>query len=207
MTDTNRHFIPIVIALLAVMPLLADAGALPQYERTRVLDEGRPISDAQLTDQHGGAFSLSELEGRVAFVFFGFTNCPDVCPMTMGKFRQLQDAGTLDAEDVAFVLISVDGERDTPSAMKEFLDNFSPDFVGLTAEPVKVKKIAKEFRASFFKGSSEKDGSYSIAHSPQVFVLDAEGQLRAEMYDPPVDAMEGLARALLDSASQVDSGG
>ena len=197
------------LALVAVMPHLpgtAEPASLPQYERTRILEDGRHIGDVELTNHRGEAFRLSELKGRVAFIFFGFTNCPDVCPMTMAKFRQLQDSGVVDSEDIAFVLISVDGERDSPAVMKEFLGLFSDRIIGLTEEPAKIKKLAKEFRASFFKGSaSPHDAGYSIAHSPQVFVLDPQGRLRAEMYDAPVKAMAGVASTLLSEATKDDS--
>jgi protein SCO1/2 len=195
---TTRWF---VTFLVLVTPIVF--AALPEFDRTLVLQEGRAISDSMLTDQFGEPFGLGQLSGRVAFVFFGFTNCPDVCPMTMSKYKQLQDSGSVDTSEVAFVLISVDGERDTPAAMKKFLDLFSPQFIGLTSEPQKVKKIAKEFRASFFRGSSSDDiGGYSVAHSPQVFVLDPTGRLRAEMYDPSVEAMAGMVDALLTEARE-----
>ena len=180
--------------LLAV----AAAAELPSYDRVRNLDSARTISDAKFIDQEGKPFHLGQLRNRVVLVFFGFTHCPDVCPTAMAKFRQFEQSGRIDAGEVAFVLISVDGERDTPEVLKEYLAKFSPRFIGLTGEPGQVKALAKEFRASFYRGQvSESDGSYSMMHSPQAFVLDRNGRLRAEFYNPSLDAMAGVTSALL----------
>jgi protein SCO1/2 len=181
--------------------------ALPSYERVRVFQPARAISDPELTDQDGRPFRLSQLRGRVALVFFGFTHCPDVCPTTMAKFSQLQQSGGVDPEKVAFVLISVDAGRDTPAVLKAYLGNFSPQFIGLTGDPIKINAIAKEFSASFYKGNlDEGGGNYLVAHSQQAFVLDPAGQLRAEFYSPSIEAMTGITLALLAEANNVPTG-
>src|SRR5262245_35366276 len=87
---------------------------VPSYDRVRVLEAPKPIADATLTDQDGASFRLSDLHGRVAFVLFGFTNCPDACPLSMERLRELQHSGHVGDDDVAYVMISVDGERDPP---------------------------------------------------------------------------------------------
>lgn len=181
---------------------LAAAGALPQFDRVLLLGEPRGISDATLTDQDGEPFLLSALRGTASLVFFGFTNCPDVCPIAMAKLRQLETSGSVDPDEVSFVLISVDGERDTPETMKNFLRTYSENFIGLTAEPERVQKIAREFRASFYKGSATApDADYTVAHSTQMFLLDPAGRLRAELHNPDVDDMAELTNAVLEEAS------
>jgi protein SCO1/2 len=144
------------------------------------------------------------LRGRVALVLFGFTNCPDVCPLAMERLQQIHDARVLDHGEVAFVMISVDGERDTPAAMRAFLARYSPEFIGLTAPPANVEPIAAQFSAVFYKGHIAHGGSYSVAHSPQVFVLDPVGRLRAELYGASNDAVAGTVRALLEEAQRAD---
>jgi protein SCO1/2 len=186
--------------VLVAQLLLAAPDSLPSYDRVQILDPGRSISDAELTDQDGRPFRLSELRGRVALVFFGFTHCPDVCPMAMQRLRQLEESGDVDMAGVAIVMISVDGERDSPAAMKSYLAQFSPRFIGLTGEPATVKPIAAEFSAAFFKGSETETGDYMVSHSPQVFAMDTDGLLRAEFYGAPIEAMAGMTRALLDMA-------
>ena len=184
----------VAAALLFGFAAVAD---IPSYDRVRVLASARAIADAELTSHHGAAFRLAELRGRVAFVLFGFTNCPDVCPLAMERLRELADSHALAPQDVAYVLISVDGERDTPAALQAFLAEYSEDFIGLTAEPARVKPLAAQFSAAFFKGHPGHDGHYDVAHSPQIFVLDADGRLRAELYGASVESMTGVARALL----------
>jgi protein SCO1 len=97
---------------------------------------------------------------------------------------------------VQVVLVSVDGERDTPEVMKDYLKQFSPDFIGLTGPAEQVREIALRFSAPFFK-NAPRDGTYLVQHSSRVYALDRQGRLRAEIYDGPPDATLGLVRALL----------
>jgi protein SCO1/2 len=175
----------------------AAAQPLPSFDRVRVLEAPRHIDDAELVDQDGKPFKLSALRGKVAFVLFGFTNCPDVCPITMERLRELQAAALLAKDQAAYVLISVDGERDTPPVMKEYLAKYSDEFIGLTADPNRVKSIATQFTAKFFKGGhTGHDDGYNVNHSPQIFVLDPAGDLRAEVFGASLESMAGVARAL-----------
>ena len=193
------------VAAAALQALCAPAvrAEVPAYDRVRVLAAPTPIGDAALVDQNGAEFRLASLHGKVAFVLFGYTNCPDVCPLSMERLRQLRTSGQLDGAAVSYVMISVDGERDTPEALKAFLAKYSADFVGLTADPARVKPIAAQFAAAFFKGAHVgHDGHYDVAHSPQIFVLDPAGNLRAELYGASLEAMSGVARALLEEAKR-----
>lgn len=191
-------FVAIIIAAYLLPRADLAAAELPAYDRVSVISQSRTISDATLVDVNGMPFSLSSLRGRVMLAFFGFTNCPDVCPMAMGTLTALDRSGRIDSDDVAIVMISVDGERDTPDVMKEFLSAFSENIIGLTGNPQIVKPIAREFRAAFYKGSTTGDtGKYSVSHSPQVFVIDPSGNLRAEFYSASIDAMVGIVDALL----------
>lgn len=183
--------------LLALLGSHEATAEVPSYDRVRVLESPRLIDDVELTDQDGEPFRISELHDRIALVFFGFTNCPDVCPTTMELFRQFQGFEGVDPSRLAFVLISVDGERDTPTVMKAYLARFSSEFIGLTGDPAVVKALAEQFSAAFFKRGAAEHGHYTIGHSPQAFVLDASGRLRAELYAPSLEAMLGVTGALL----------
>lgn len=178
---------------------IAQAEELPSFDRVRALQTARSLEDVTLIDTAGEPFALSRLQGKVVFVFFGFTNCPDICPLSMQRLRDLHASGTVDTDRVAFVLISVDGERDTPDAMKKFLAGYSTDFIGLTGDPRQVKKLTAQFRAPFYKGNEvgATKGGYSVAHSPQVYAIDADGALRAEFYNASFEAMAGIAEALI----------
>ena len=194
---------PCILALLAALPLCA-SGEIPGFDRVRVLKKPIEVADAQLIDQRGDSFRLSQLDGKVTLLFFGYTNCPDVCPIAMETFRQLHDSGAVDNDKVNYVLISVDGDRDTPEAMQSFLDKFSTAFIGLTSDPARVKTIAAQFSVSFFNmgpashtGHSEHTQQYDVSHSPQAFALDPSGRVRAELYAPSVESMAGLVNAIL----------
>lgn len=187
----------LALALTMFVATAPSRAAIPSHDRVRVLTSARPIHDAVLTDQNGHAFSLASLRGRVSFVLFGYTNCPDVCPIAMERLREFRDSGVLARDEkVAYVLISVDGERDTPAALKAFIAKYSTDFIGLTAPPAAVKPIAAEFSASFFPGAHDHADHYTVAHSPQIFVVDPSGNVRAEVYGASLEAMADVARAL-----------
>jgi protein SCO1/2 len=210
-SSSVRRAVFIVSALacfgIAERPLPARAD-VPSYERVRVLETPKPIANFTLTDQNGASFDLADLKGTVTFLLFGFTNCPDACPLSMERLRELQHSGQLADKSVAYVMISVDGERDTPAAMKTFLAKYSSEFIGLTAEPSRVTPIAAQFSALFFKGArNPHDGHYDVAHSPQVFVLDPAGRLRAEVYGASLEAMAGVATALLNEKNAASKDG
>jgi protein SCO1/2 len=161
-----------------------------------LVDPPRAIADFTLTDQNGAPYSSTSLRGQPVLVFFGYAHCPDVCPAALAKLKLVhasQDEGVRRAQ---VVFVSVDGERDTPAALKEYLGRLSPDFIGLTGDPDVVRGIAEGFRVAFYKDQPGADARYEIEHSGQIYLLDAAGNLRAELYDPPIDTIETLIRAL-----------
>ena len=174
----------------------ANSTALPAYERVMLRPEPQPIADFELTDQDGRSFRFSSLRGEPALVLFGFVHCPDVCPLSLQKLKQLKESNG-ELKSVRVIMISVDAERDNAPALKEYLGHFSGDFVGLTGDPQRVHEIARQFSAAFFKGSANPNGDYTVGHSGQVFAIDKGGNLRAEFYDASLEAMAGVTRALL----------
>ena len=190
-----------ISAAAVLLSLAASAGAadftpLPQIERVMVTAP-KPIADFALTAQDGKPFRSSALHGRPTLVFFGFAHCPDVCPMALQKLSALQKAAPKEMKGVRVVMISIDGDRDTPEAMRDYLHAFSPDFVGLTGPVADVRQIAAQFAATFFKDAPNPDGNYTVEHTARVFALDRKGRLRAELYDASVDATGQVVRALL----------
>jgi protein SCO1 len=197
MTKIDRLVKSLSVAAVAVLLAGAAQAEVPRLDRVRVVETPRAIADAELTNEEGRPMRLQELRGKVAFVLFGFTNCAEVCPLAMERLGQLRDAGTLNKADVAYVMISVDGERDTPAVMKEFLGRYPEEFIGLTAAPNRVNPIAEQFSAAFFKGAHDAHGHYDVAHSPQIFVVDAAGKLRAELFGASLESMTSVAVSLL----------
>jgi protein SCO1/2 len=179
----------------------ADLTPLPQLERVMVRAP-KTVADFQLTDDEGKPFRLSSLQGKPALIFFGFAHCPDVCPAALQKLSLLRKSAPKEMAKVHVVMISVDGDRDTPQSMHAYLARYSPDFIGLVGPPADVRKIASDFSASFFKGQvRDSQGTYNVEHTSRVYVLDRKGRLRAELYDAPVENTASVVRALLAEAS------
>jgi protein SCO1/2 len=189
-------WVSVLAAAFASAALGASVKPLPAFERVMALNEPRKVVDIALTDQHGQSRKLSSLAGKPAFVFFGFTNCPDVCPTTLRKLALIKRVHAGELTGIRVVFISVDGERDTPAVMNDYLQAFSKDFVGLTARTDEVRKLALGLSAPFFK-NPPKNGEYNVEHASRVFALDKLGRLRAELYDASPEAVVGIAKALL----------
>ena len=186
--------------LLPVAPETASAGApapLPTLERVTVLPAPKLIPDFSLTDQNGLPRTLSSLRGKPLLIFFGFTHCPDVCPAALLKLNLLHKMNGGALRSARVIMISVDGERDTPAVMKKYLASLSPDFIGLTGNPRAVGNIAARFAAVAFKEPPDKDGNYKFFHSGQVFVLDKGGRLRAAFFDASLDNMATVTALLI----------
>jgi len=161
-------------------------------------EEPRPIAEFRLTDQASRPFSSNDLVDRTSLVFFGFTNCRSVCPPTVTKLRQVARALTDERMPFTNVLISVDGDRDTPEALARFLQPYSPGFIGLTGKPEIVRQVATEFKAVFFKGMpTDTKGGYDVEHTPQVYLVDRKGRLRATFYNASVEAMVDATRRVM----------
>ena len=174
-----------------------DFTPLPQIERVMVTVP-RQLKDFQLTAQNGKAFRLSTLQGQPALVFFGFAHCADVCPAALQKLMTLKKASPKELRNVRVVMISVDGDRDTPQVMRDYLGSFSPDFIGLTGPAADVREIAAQFSATFFRSQPKSaGGDYTIEHTSRVFALDRKGRLRAELYDASVEATGQVLHSLL----------
>jgi protein SCO1/2 len=128
----------------------------------------------QLTDQSGTTFTDKNLEGRPSLIFFGFTHCPDVCPTSLFEISQILQAMGKDADKVNAVFVTVDPERDTTAAMKDYLSSFDPHLKGLTGDPAAVQKVITEYRV-YAKKVPLKDGDYTMDHTALVYLMDRDG--------------------------------
>ena len=169
--------------------------SVPQLASGTWLPRPKPIADFPLTDHLGRPFTAAALQGRPSLVFFGFTHCPDVCPSTLVKLAQLKRVGALPGVQVLFV--SVDPQRDTPTALGLYVHAFDPDFIGLTAEPSAIKRIAREFGVAVNRVDLP-GGDYTMDHSAVVFLLDRRGRM-VGVFTPPFD-VERMAQDLRRAA-------
>jgi len=129
----------------------------------------------QLTDQDGRTVTERDLLGKPSLVFFGFTNCPDVCPTTLFDMSQVLHALGPDADRTRAIFITVDPERDTQSVLKDYLSSFDPHITGLTGELPAITAVAKEYRA-YFKKVTIDGGGYTMDHTAITYLMDKDGR-------------------------------
>lgn len=131
-----------------------------------------------LIDQDGQPFSDKDLKGKSFLVFFGFTHCPDVCPTTLFEISEILRNLGPEADRTAALFISVDPERDTPAALKDYLSNFDPHLRGLTGNPAELAAVAKAYRV-YYKKVPLEGGDYTMDHTAIVYLMDKEGRFVA----------------------------
>ena len=182
MTSSRRF----AIKKLAACALLASAGGLlaacqPDKPQFKAIDiTGADYAQGfQLTDFNGRPRSLADYKGKVVVVFFGFTQCPDVCPTTMNEMAQVKKLLGTDGDKLQVVFISIDPERDTPEVLKAYMGSFDPSFAGLyAASPDALAALAKDFKIYYKKVDGKTPTSYSMDHTAASYVYDPQGRLR-----------------------------
>ena len=132
----------------------------------------------ELPDPDGRARTLDDFKGKVVVVFFGFTQCPDVCPTTMAELAQIKRSLGADGERIQGIFITVDPERDTPELLKAYVANFDPGFVGLRGDLAQTQATAREFKVYFAKVQGKSQGNYTIDHTAGSYVFDPQGRVR-----------------------------
>ena len=152
----------------------------------------------ELPDAIGKTRNLSEFKGKVVVVFFGYTQCPDVCPTTMAELSQVRRALGPDAERLQGVFVTVDPERDTATVLKAYVDNFNAGFVGLRGSPEQTQAVAREFKVFFGKVPGKTETSYTVDHTAGAYIFDTQGRIRLfSRYGAGPKALEDDIRALL----------
>ena len=174
----------------------AATAAAPAPQRTLLAEPPRAIADFQLTDQNGKVVKLADLLGAPTLVFFGFSHCTTACPTALTQLRTLEREHRAELGKTRIVIISVDGERDGPDAMKAWLKPLSASFTGLTGAPAQVHNIAAGFSAAFYKTPGAKPGDYAFQHNSQIFLVDARGRLRATFFNAPVQTMAEVTQGV-----------
>ncbi len=191
---------PVIFALLASVAagLLAGIllwhpgnGAPPPELEAVLLSQPKAIAPFQLTDQDGKAFGADRFKGKWTVLFFGYTQCPDICPNTLlalnGMVQRLRNQGNW-RDDNQIYFVSVDPKRDSPKHLKDYLAYFDPAYHGATGERAQIDALVKQFGAVYmFEGDTNGD-TYTVNHSASLYVIDPQARLYAKMlppYDPP----------------------
>ncbi|MFN2214833.1 MAG: SCO family protein [Anaerolineales bacterium] len=143
-----------------------------------LIEPAVPAPQFELTDMNGNPFQLNQLEDQVAVMFFGYTSCPDVCPVTLTEFLQIRSKLGQAAAHVSFVFITVDPERDTAERMRKYLTNFDPEIIGLTGERSELEPVWVDYGVYQARVEGSSDENYLVDHSSRVYVIDRDGNLR-----------------------------
>ncbi|HRQ37444.1 MAG TPA: SCO family protein [Chloroflexota bacterium] len=154
-----------------------------------LLPEPQPAPDIIL-ESADGPVSLHDFAGQYTFVYFGYRFCPDVCPITMGKLKQVKaDLGDR-GDEMAVVMITVDPERDTPDALAEYMDYFDSSFVGLSGDQEAIDAIGKPFGLYYHQHQGTETSGYMVDHTASFFLLDRDANIiMAYAHETPMDAL------------------
>jgi len=151
-----------------------------------------------LTGHDGSPRTLADFKGKVVVVFFGFTQCPDVCPTALAKFAEVAKRLGTDAERMQVLFVTVDPERDTREVLSHYVAAFDPRFLGLYGDADAIARTAKEFKVVYQKQPGKTPGSYTVDHSSGTYVFDPEGRVRLFVrQDQSVDDLVHDIRMLL----------
>jgi protein SCO1/2 len=196
---TDRTTRPLVILaafagslLVGLLVMLWALGGLKNVAAPAAI--GGPF---QLTDQAGQAVTEKSLQGRPTLIFFGFTHCPDVCPTSLFEMSEVLKAMGKDADRVNAYFITVDPERDTAEAMKDYLSSFDPHLKGLIGNPEQTAKVISDYRV-YARKVPLKDGGYTMDHTALVYLMDRDGQFVSpfNLQRTPEDAAKDLEHYL-----------
>lgn len=175
----KRLLISLAMAALAAVALAGcdKPAARPSFDNTDVtgLDYARNFA---LNDFNGHPRTLADYKGKVVLVFFGYTQCPDVCPTTMAEMANVMKQLGPQADQVQVLFITLDPERDKPELLKSYVPAFDPRFVGLYGTPEQTAATAKEFKVFYTRVQGSSPDNYSIDHTAGTYVFDRDGKLR-----------------------------
>ncbi len=134
--------------------------------------------DFELTDHNGQVRHLGDFKGKVVVMFFGYTQCPDVCPTTMAELAEVKKALGKDGERLQGLFVTVDPQRDTPELLKAYMANFDPTFLALRTTPEQLVALAKDYKVYYKKVDGKTATSYTMDHSAGSYIYDTQGRLR-----------------------------
>lgn len=147
------------------------------------LPQPRDLGEFSLVDQNNAPFTATRLKGAPTLVYFGYTHCPDVCPVTLLQLAQVVKTGVVPGLRVVF--ISVDPARDTPTQLAQYVHAFDSDFIGVTGTPAVLQSVAQRFGVAFLRVDLP-GGDYSMDHSSTIFLMDARGH-NVAVFNAPYD--------------------
>ena len=182
--------------LLACLLVLAASGCGGEASwQTKDIGGLMPELDFTLTSENGKTVTEKEYTGRVNLLFFGYTNCPDICPITLGRLRGVMDKLPPDvAERVQVLFVSVDPKRDGPESLRSYTASFGDSFIGLTGSKEQLDALTKRYRTTYGYGEADAQGNYDVSHGSAVYAFDTGGEPRLLIRSD--DSMDAIAEDL-----------
>lgn len=172
-----RLLLPLPLAASAAMLLAACEPSRPAFNSVDITGASY-AQDFALVDPTGKKRTLADYRGKVVVMFFGYTQCPDVCPTTMADLAQVKAKLGNAGNDLQVLFISLDPERDTPQLLAQYVPGFDPTFVGLSGSPDEIARTAKEYKVFFQRVPGRTPTTYTIDHTAGSYVYDRQGKLR-----------------------------
>jgi len=176
--SVRRHALHFVFAVIAACTALAACTPDgPKFQASDVTGAtfGRNFN---LTDAAGKPRTLADFRGKAVVIFFGYTQCPDVCPTTLAELAEVMKRLGPDADRVQVLFVTVDPERDTADLLSKYVPAFDPRFMGLRGDAAATEAVAKEFKIIYQKQPGATPGSYTMDHSAGTYIFDPQGRLR-----------------------------
>ena len=166
--------------LWTALTVLALAACSPEKPKFNSIDvTGADYAKGfTLTDHNGQSRSLSDFKGKAVVLFFGYTQCPDVCPTSMAELAEIKRLLASDGDKLQGVFVTVDPARDTTELLKAYMTNFDPSFVAFTPTPEQLSVVAKDYKIYYKRVEGQTPTSYSMDHSAGSYVYDTQGHLR-----------------------------
>ena len=149
----------------------------PQFRSIDITGAGY-ARDFKLADHNGQPRTLADFRGKVVVIFFGFAQCPDVCPTAMAELAEIKRLLGADGGKVQGLFVTLDPERDTPEVLKAYMGNFDPAFLALRPTPQELPDLAKHFKIFYKKNEGKTAGSYTLDHTAASYVFDLQGRVR-----------------------------
>ena len=199
MTYPQNAFGRRAFLLACVAGLAACSPDKPQF-RAIDITGAEYARDFNLTDHNGQPRSIKDFAGKVVVVFFGFTQCPDVCPTALAELAEVKRMLGKDGNKLQGIFVTVDPERDTPEVLKGYMANFDPSFLALRGTPDQLAAMAKDYKVYYKKVDGKTPTSYTMDHSAGSFVYDTQGRIRLyTRYGSGAQALADDIRLLLKS--------
>ena len=181
-TQADRRRAVAALAGVVVLPLASIwlTGCTPEKPQFKSIDlTGADYArNFSLLDQNGQLRTVKDFSGKIVVVFFGFVQCPDVCPTSMAELSEVKRLLGAEGNRFQAIFVTVDPERDTPELLKAYMGNFDPTFLALRPTPAELAQVAKDFKIYYKKVDGKTKGSYSMDHSAGSYIYDPQGRIR-----------------------------